>query len=115
MRNDGWVAGVAALAVLSGLTGALVALAIRPAPLEPPEPAAGPALTLARPARPMLCVGAGIVCAAPQLPAGYPCSCAHPLRGTVSGRVASMDDADEVLSNLPGGNRRLDLDDLRGP
>ncbi|HMR32493.1 MAG TPA: hypothetical protein PKA13_15550 [Geminicoccaceae bacterium] len=118
MRNDGWVAGVAALAVLSGLTGGLIAMAIRPAHLPVIEPAAGPASpadTGARPARPMLCVGAAVVCSAPQLPAGYPCSCMHPLHGTVNGRVASIDHADDALAATPGGGRRLDADDVFGP
>lgn len=117
MRNNGWVAGVAALAILSGLTGGLIAMAIRPVYLPPVEPAAGP-VTLpgggAHRARPMLCVGPTIVCSAPPLPAGYPCSCMHPLHGTVSGRVASVDDADDALSATPGG-RRLDPDDVFGP
>ena len=119
MRNDGWVAGVAALAILSGLTGVLIAMAIRPVYLPPVEPAAGP-LSVAGPAvhraRPMLCVGAGIVCSAPQLPAGYPCSCMHPLHGSVSGRVTSVDDADDTLAATRGGGRRLgDPDDAFGP
>lgn len=121
MRNDGWVAGVAALAVLSGLTGGLIAMAIRPVHVPAVEPAAGPATVQAAPApgahaaRPMLCVGSSIVCSAPQLPAGYPCSCMHPLHGTVGGRVSSIDDADEALTLSPGGARRLDPDDMFGP
>lgn len=118
MRNDGWVAGAAALVVLSGLTGALLALAIRPVYLPPIEPAAGPLLPAAtsqHDARPLLCMSVDVICSSPQLPVGYPCSCLHPLRGAVGGRVTALDDADEALAARPGGDRRLDPEDVFGP
>jgi hypothetical protein len=66
--------------------------------------------------RPLLSVTPALICSAPALPAGYPCNCTHPLRGSVAGRVASIDDADRALTGVPGrGDRRLDPDDMFGP
>lgn len=113
MRSDGWIAGVAALAVLSGLAGVLTMMATRPLP-EQEAPATSP--LLAPTPRPMLCVTPDLVCSAPALPDGYPCSCMYPLRGSVAGRVASIDDADRALATDPGRrDLRLDPDDLFGP
>ena len=64
----------------------------------------------------MLCIAATLICSGPALPAGYPCSCVHPLRGSIAGRVGSIDDADRRLTGVPGqGDRRLDPDDMFGP
>ncbi len=115
MRSDAWIAGVAALAALAGLTAGLALMAARPpAPMQPVavldavpqvEPGAGP----------LICLTRELVCAAPALPGGFPCSCQHPLRGQIGGRVTSVGEADEALEQ--GGRRpmQLDADDLTGP
>jgi hypothetical protein len=117
MHSDGWIAGVAALAALAGLTAGLALMAVRSPPppvaerVERIEPGAGPLR-----AGPLLCLTAELVCAAPALPDGYPCTCQHPWRGPVAGRITSTGEADEALEDLPGRpSPILELDDLSGP
>lgn len=123
MRSDAWIAGVAAMAALAGLTAGLALMVARPpAPTQPVailgavpqvEPGAGPLIEPG--ARPLICLTRELVCAAPALPGGFPCSCQHPLRGQIGGRVTSVGEADEALEQ--GGRRpmELDADDLTGP
>jgi hypothetical protein len=116
MRSDAWIAGVAALAALAGLTAGLALMATRPPASTQPaaildrlpqvEPGAGP----------LICLTRELVCAAPALPDGFPCHCQHPLRGHIAGRVTSVGEADEAIEE--GGRRPptyFDPDDLGGP
>jgi hypothetical protein len=90
MRSDGWIAALTALVIFIALATFLAIAATEwsppasgsPTPAEDGTELAGP---------PMLCVTPAVVCTAPALPAGYPCTCLHPLRGTEAGWVAPVE------------------------
>jgi hypothetical protein len=50
---------------------------------------------------PLVCVTREIVCDAPSLPTGYPCTCIHPLRGRITGTVFAESNLDRLLDQAP--------------
>jgi hypothetical protein len=83
MQGDRWLAGLAAgLAMGVLLVGLWLTATRSPARLEP-QPRAAPELGT-------VCVTTHLICAAPAMPLGYPCTCTDPLRGVSSGEVMSM-------------------------
>jgi hypothetical protein len=91
MQGDGWIAALTALLLFLATTIFLAVSASRwsasangtfAVSEQGEEEASGLAL---------VCVSAIAICHAPPLPAGYPCTCQHPLRGTVQGWVASAE------------------------
>jgi hypothetical protein len=90
MTGDGWIAALTALVVFVALSVVLAASATR-WPASADGGSADPLDYDETEAAPLVCVSPELICAAPPLPAGYPCSCQHPLRGTTPGWVASSE------------------------
>jgi hypothetical protein len=91
IRRRHWAVVLAALAVFLGLVAVLREPAVRPAPVA----AAAPTLPASR--LPAVCLSRQLLCDAPALPSGFPCSCIHPLRGTVPGTIVPMSEARGAL------------------
>jgi hypothetical protein len=94
MRSEQWIAGAAALAVFAGLVAVVTAYAVR----KPPQTSPAARITAPAARQAMVCLARDLICEAPMLPTGYPCSCMHPLRGSVAGTVVPMSEADRAAA-----------------
>lgn len=95
MEGDRWIAGLAALLTMVALLGLLTLTATRGV--------VGPAQrALPAPIVPSLCMTSQLICTAPPLPSGYPCSCADPLRGALPGTVVPAGEAARLSLYLRG-------------
>lgn len=95
------VAGLTALGVVALLVSALGIGRLPAAPTLTPRPAAS------APAAPRACVTRVTLCVVGPARAGSPCSCPHPLRGFVPGRVEMIGGpALTEAGGATGGSRR---------
>lgn len=91
MPSDGRIAGLMALAIFVGLSVSLAVLASRwSGPVTGHRAPVAQGIAIHH--LPLLCVTPTVVCGAPALPEGYPCTCSHPVRGSMPGWVARADD-----------------------
>jgi hypothetical protein len=115
MKGDGWIAALTALVVFVALSVVLAVTATR-WPASADAGYADPAEDGVAPAAPLLCVSSELICVAPPMPVGYPCTCQHPLRGTLPGWVASSESLGlEVIRERTREPATFDGDELAFP